>query len=222
MKAAVITFPGSNCDDDTVYTLGKAGFEVDNLWHKDSPELSTYQLVVLPGGFSYGDYLRCGAIASLSPIMEKVKAYAKSGGMVLGICNGFQTLCEAGLLPGAVARNAGLKFICKDVPLKVATVSTPWTSEMKAGEVLVWPIAHGEGRYVIAEAELETLKKNDQIVLQYAPNPNGSVMDIAGVCNVEKNVFGLMPHPERATDLRSQHGGKLWASIRKALEAKAS
>lgn len=221
MKAAVITFPGSNCDDDTVFTLQKAGFTVENIWHKDTPDLSPFQLVVLPGGFSYGDYLRCGAIASLAPVMEKVKAFAAQGGLVLGICNGFQTLCEAGLLPGAVVRNAELKFICKDVGLKVATNESPWTSQMKVGEVVTWPIAHGEGRYVIDPEGLETLKKSHQILLVYSENPNGSLESIAGVCNSTRNVFGLMPHPERASDLRSQHGMKLWSSIKDSLEKKA-
>lgn len=226
MKAAVITFPGSNCDDDAVYTLEKAGFSVDRLWHKDTPELNDYKLIVLPGGFSYGDYLRCGAIAGLSPIMQKVKSFANGGGFVLGICNGFQILCESGLLPGAVVRNASLKFVCKDVNLRVATPESPWTNEMKSGEVVVWPIAHGDGRYVIDEAGLQSLKANHQILLHYTDpkgtanaehNPNGSLENIAGICNEKRNVFGLMPHPERATDLRSQHGQKLWSSIKKAL-----
>lgn len=226
MKAAVITFPGSNCDDDAVYTLEKAGFSVERLWHKDTPDLSQFKLIVLPGGFSYGDYLRCGAIAALSPIMQKVKAFAGDGGFVLGICNGFQMLCEAGLLPGAVVRNASLKFVCKDVNLKVATPESPWTNEMKAGEVVVWPIAHGDGRYVVDEAQLKEMKSRNQVLLYYTDakgnasaehNPNGSLENIAGICNEKRNVFGLMPHPERSTDLRSQHGTKLWSSIKKAI-----
>jgi len=230
MKAAVITFPGSNCDDDAVFTLEKVGFRVDRLWHKDTPDLSNYQLIVLPGGFSYGDYLRCGAIASLAPIMEKVKAFAEQGGFVIGICNGFQILCESGLLPGAVARNSGLRFICRDVNLKVGNHDTPWTSEMKAGEVVVWPIAHGDGRFVISDDGLKALKEKSQVLFYYSDaggkvspesNPNGSLENIAGICNEKRNVFGLMPHPERASDLRSLHGMKLWNSLKKAIEQKA-
>jgi phosphoribosylformylglycinamidine synthase subunit PurQ / glutaminase len=218
MKAGVITFPGSNCDDDAVYVLEKlCEFQVTRLWHKDSTELSTYSLVVLPGGFSYGDYLRCGAMASLSPIMQEVKKFAENGGMVIGICNGFQILCEAGLLPGALARNQKLNFVCSDVALKVETTDSPWSSEYKKGETIVFPIAHGEGRYIVDEAEYQTMKTNGQIILTYTQNPNGSSHDIAGVCNAKKNVFGLMPHPERATDLRSQNGVKLWNSIKSSL-----
>lgn len=227
MKAAVITFPGSNCDDDLVYALTKAGFSVDRLWHKDAPALDGYQLIGLPGGFSYGDYLRCGAIAALSPIMQKVKEFANKGGYVFGLCNGFQMLCELGLLPGALARNEGLTFVCKDVFTKVESNESPWTREAKANEVLKLPIAHGDGRFTVDEATYEAMKKKGQILLTYTDergqsaagsNPNGSVHAIAGVCNEAKNVFGMMPHPERATDLRSLHGVKFWESIRKSLQ----
>lgn len=218
LRAAVITFPGSNCDDDCVYTLEKiCEFKVDTLWHKDTPDLSVYQLVLLPGGFSYGDYLRSGAMAALSPIMEKVKEFAAGGGYVLAICNGFQIACEAGLLPGALAKNDSLKFICRDVTLTVENTENPWLRECKKGDKLVWPIAHGDGRYVIEEEKIKSLEANGQILLRYVDNPNGSVGNIAGVCNEKKNVFGFMPHPERASDLRSQDGMKLWKSLLSSL-----
>jgi phosphoribosylformylglycinamidine synthase len=223
MKAAVITFPGSNCDDDCRYALARhCGFDVKMLWHKDSPDLGEFDLIALPGGFSYGDYLRCGAMASLSPIMAQVKEYAGRGGRVIGICNGFQILCESGLLPGALARNQSLRFVCQDVYCRVESSDNPWTRGLSTGEVIQLPIAHGDGRYVLPEAEKESLERNGQVVLRYssasgafnaADNPNGSMFDIAGVCNAAKNVFGLMPHPERATDLRSGDGMKLWRSI---------
>ena len=222
MKAAVITFPGSNCDDDVVYSLREyAKFEVTTLWHHDSPALGDYSLVVVPGGFSYGDYLRSGAMASLSPVMVKVKEYAGNGGKVLGICNGFQILCEAQLLPGALAKNESSKFQCKDVYLKVLDTNTPWTNQMKPNEVLQIPIAHGDGRYVYGQIAKE-FSDVDGILMTYCDakgnyspesNPNGSQLAIAGMSNKARNVFGLMPHPERATDLRSQHGKKLWDSI---------
>lgn len=222
MRAAVITFPGSNCDDDIIFTLREsAKFEVTNLWHLDRPALGGYNLVVVPGGFSYGDYLRSGAVAALSPIMESVKEYAAAGGMVLGICNGFQILCEAKLLPGALAKNEDSKFHCKDVYLRVENNETPWTSAMKKGEVIQLPIAHGDGRYVSGL----TLKEGSKLegpLLSYCDasgavsagsNPNGSEQAVAGISNRELNVFGLMPHPERATDLRSQDGKKIWQSL---------
>lgn len=223
MKAAVITFPGSNCDDDLVYTLEKTcGYNVDTLWHKDSPDLSGYQLVALPGGFSYGDYLRCGAMASLSPILGSVRTFASGGGLVIGICNGFQILCEAGLLPGALARNEKLQFICQDVTLQVQSNATPWTRDIPEKDKLLIPIAHGDGRYVIDEPQYQTLLKNGQIVLTYENNPNGSAYGIAGVCNETKNVFGLMPHPERCSDLRSLDGMKLWNSVSRFLKEKSA
>ncbi|MBI1859713.1 MAG: phosphoribosylformylglycinamidine synthase subunit PurQ, partial [Deltaproteobacteria bacterium] len=199
MKAGIVTFPGSNCDDDAYYALTHlAGFQGERHWHKSTPDFSDCDLVILPGGFSYGDYLRCGAMAAVSPIMESVKAFAGKGGLVLGICNGFQILCEAGLLPGALARNSGLTFSCQDVVLKVESNQGPWTNELTAGQTLTIPIAHGDGRYVIPEAEVERMRSRGEILLTYQNNPNGSVGDIAGVCNAQKNVFGLMPHPERA------------------------
>ncbi len=228
MKAAVITFPGSNCDDDLVHALTTSGeFSVTRLWHKDETDLSSFDLIGLPGGFSYGDYLRCGAIAALSPIMQKVKEFAHSGGYVIGLCNGFQMLCELGLLPGALARNESLLFVCKDTPMKVLATTTPWTNEYKETETITLPIAHGDGRYVISEDEYQAMLTRGQIVLQYTevdgkPSPNGSVHAIAGVCNLEKNVFGMMPHPERATDLRSKDGMKIWKSIAKAIKEKTA
>ncbi len=221
MNAAVITFPGSNCDEDVHYALKQNGFEVTALWHKDVPDLSPYKLVVLPGGFSYGDYLRTGAMAANSPIMQRVKDFAAKGGLVLGICNGFQILCESGLLPGVLVRNNTLKFICKDVPLKVEEVENPWMTQMKKGEALTYPIAHGDGRYIVEEATYTQMKQKGQIVLTYKSNPNGATHDIAGICNETKNVFGLMPHPERATDLRSKDGQKFWSSILSSLKAGA-
>lgn len=228
MKAAVITFPGSNCDDDCVYTLSKlAGFQVDTLWHKDSPDLTEYDLVVLPGGFSYGDYLRCGAMAGLSPIMDSVRAYASKGKLLLGICNGFQILCEAGLLPGALARNKSLTFICNDVFIRTEDTASPWTNAISKGEVLKIPIAHGDGRYVVTEEEHKQMAANGQVLFTYtdaagkaveSANPNGSVHSIAGVCNATKNVFGLMPHPERASDLRSKQGMKIFEGVLKHLK----
>lgn len=214
MKAGVITFPASNCDDDAIYALTHTGdVIVEKIWHKDSPDLRDYDLVVLPGGFSYGDYLRCGAVAAVSPVMVSVKSYAEQGGLLMGICNGFQILCEAGLLPGALVRNAGLRFICQDVTLRVEANNNPWLTGTSIGDNLVLPIAHGDGRYVLLDTEVTELKKNDQILLTYINNPNGSVSDIAGVCNASKNVFGLMPHPERACDLRSRHGKNFFDSL---------
>jgi phosphoribosylformylglycinamidine synthase len=218
MKAGVITFPGSNCDDDVVDSLKRiGGFEVEKLWHKDTPNLDSFSLIVLPGGFSYGDYLRCGAMAARSPIMEKVIDFAHRGGFVLGICNGFQILCESGLLPGALVRNLNLNFICKDISVSVNDSDSPWTKTIEPHSHLRLPIAHGEGRYIIDEAGYEELVNNGQILFTYSENPNGSTHDIAGICNKTKNVFGLMPHPERATDLRSQDGMKIWNSLKSYL-----
>ena len=221
MKSGVITFPGSNCDDDIRFVLEKVcESHVDRLWHKDSPSLADFDLIVLPGGFSYGDYLRCGAMASLSPIMAQVKRFAEAGGLVLGICNGFQILCESHLLPGALAVNSGLQFLCKDVGLETKSITSPWTRAFEAGDRVCFPIAHGDGRYVVSAEEHAEMQRNEQVLFTYVSNPNGSSFDIAGVCNREKNVFGLMPHPERSTDLRSKDGMKLWLSVLAALEAK--
>jgi len=200
MKAGVVVFPGSNCDHDAWYAInenlkGRAEF----IWH-DSPTLGDVDAVILPGGFSYGDYLRCGAIARFSPVMAAVKKFAAGGGLVLGVCNGFQILVEAGLLPGALLRNRDLRFICKDVTLRTATSNSPFTSGLNTGSTLRIPIAHGEGCYFADEATLDELEAEDRVAFRYADNPNGSKRDIAGILSRERNVLGMMPHPERACD----------------------
>ena len=210
MKFGVVTFPGSNCDEDMHFALGSVlGMEVVKLWHKN-PDLQGCDLIVLPGGFSYGDYLRSGAIARTSPIMGSVIEHANKGGLVLGVCNGFQILCESGLLPGALLHNEGQKFVCKNQYIKVETNDSAFTQGLK-GKALNIPIAHAEGRYFADEDTLLALDDNDQVLFTYCngdgkntpdSNPNGSVDHIAGVCNKERNVFGMMPHPERAVDER--------------------
>ena len=206
MKAGVVIFPGSNCDQDLIQALRKHNeIEVLELWHKDT-DLQGCTHVFIPGGFSYGDYLRSGAIAKLSPIMESVKKHAAAGGFVMGICNGFQVLTESGLLPGALLRNENMKFVCKNVYLSTSTQETAITRNLEKGQVLQIPIAHGEGRYYADDATMERLKANDQILFRYCSedgsfskeaNPNGSMDHIAGICNEGRNVFGMMPHPER-------------------------
>jgi phosphoribosylformylglycinamidine synthase subunit PurQ / glutaminase len=224
MRWGVITFPGS-CDDQDVIDSLKLDLDqkVKPLWHKD--ELAgNFDCLVLPGGFSYGDYLRCGAMARFSPIMRGVVKFAQSGGLVLGICNGFQILCESGLLPGALVRNAGLQFICQPVQLRVEETDSAFTGALKKGQLLKMPVKHGEGCYYADPQALERLQKNRQILLRYADvkgkttasaNPNGSVDNIAGVCNERRNVFGLMPHPEDACNklLGSEDGAKIFTSI---------
>jgi phosphoribosylformylglycinamidine synthase len=224
MKFGIITFPGSNCDYDTyqaiVETLGE---EAVLLWHKDH-DLQGSDVVVLPGGFSYGDYLRPGAIARFSPIMREVVQHAERGGPVIGICNGFQIACEAGLLPGALLRNASLKFVCAPIHLRVESTDTLFTSRYEPGQRIVLPIAHGDGRYSADEETLDRLEGEGQVVFRYAPspleaeeayNPNGSMRDIAGIVNGAGNVLGMMPHPERAMDalLGSADGLPLFESI---------
>lgn len=200
MEAVIIQFPGSNCDNDANLALAQSiGVPTRIVWHKES-SLGNAAVVVIPGGFSYGDYLRCGAIARFSPVMKAVKEYADNGGAVLGICNGFQILCEAGLLPGALIRNNCLEFRCNVQTLKVED-STEEFSRARLGETLRLPIAHGEGNYRIDEAGLAALEANKQILFRYADNPNGSMGDIAGIRNQAGNVFGMMPHPERAVEL---------------------
>jgi phosphoribosylformylglycinamidine synthase I len=209
MKFGVVVFPGSNCDHDAFYALGEVLHQpAEFLWHQ-SEQVTGFDAIVLPGGFSYGDYLRTGAIARFSPVMRAVEKFARAGGLVLGICNGFQILCEAGLLPGALTRNAGLRFICRQVHIRVETADTPFTAAAKPGQVLQIPIAHAEGNYFCEEATLAELERNRQIVFRYttpegreeaAANPNGSLANIAGICNRERNVMGLMPHPERAVE----------------------
>jgi phosphoribosylformylglycinamidine synthase len=200
MKFGVIVFPGSNCDHDAFYAVGtNLGQPVEFIWH-DSSTLGAVDAVILPGGFAYGDYLRCGAIAKFSPVMKAVRQFANDGGLVLGVCNGFQILVEAGLLPGALIRNRGLKFICREVRLRVETTDSPFTSAARKGQILRMPIAHGEGCYFADERTLDELEAEDRIAFRYDGNPNGSLRDIAGILSRERNVMGMMPHPERATE----------------------
>jgi phosphoribosylformylglycinamidine synthase subunit PurQ / glutaminase len=201
LRIGIVTFPGSLDDHDAATAVTACGGDPVVLWHADDA-LPDVDAVVLPGGFSYGDYLRTGAIAHRAPIMGAIVAFARDGGPVLGICNGFQVLCESRLLPGALLRNEGLRFVCRDVPLVVETSETPWTSSYTAGQRIVIPTKHGEGRYVADEATLDRLEAEGRVVVRYAAghNPNGSVRDIAGVTNEERNVVGLMPHPEHAID----------------------
>lgn len=224
MKAAVVVFPGSNCDDDCFQVLRDvAKTDVQFFWHKER-NLPKTDLVVLPGGFSYGDYLRTGAIARFSPAMEAVAKHAESGRPVIGICNGFQILLEAGLLPGAMLRNRSLSFICTHVFLKTETVDSPFTKRYRKGEILNLPIAHGEGNYFCDPDTLKELQDGDRIAFRYCSgkgetgdefNPNGSVDHIAGILNEKRNVLGMMPHPERASEaiLASEDGKKIWESL---------
>jgi phosphoribosylformylglycinamidine synthase I len=204
MKVGVVVFPGSNCDHDAWYAInrnlrGDLQASAEFIWH-DSTDLSKVDAVLLPGGFSYGDYLRCGAIARFSPVMNAVKKFAAAGGLVIGLCNGFQILVEAGLLPGALLRNQDLKFICREVTLRTETTDSPFTSKLYKGQLLHLPIAHGEGRYFADEYTLDALEAEDRIAFRYVDNPNGSIRNIAGILSRERNVLGMMPHPERASD----------------------
>lgn len=224
MKFGVVVFPGSNCDHDAYHVISKViGQPVDFIWHRDT-HLSGYDAVILPGGFSYGDYLRPGAIARFSPIMKAVKAFAAEGGLVLGICNGFQILCESGLLPGALMRNRTLKFICKFVHIRVEATDTPFTRMYQPGQVLKIPIAHADGNYYCDPETLDELRRENRIIFRYCDvdgnlsdeaNPNGSLDHIAGICNRQRNVLGLMPHPERASEeiLGSSDGRLLFHSM---------
>lgn len=201
MKTAVIVFPGANCDRDAARAFQRvSGAPSHMVWHKDTVLPQGVDVVVLPGGFSYGDYLRSGAIAAKSPIMGAVRAHAERGGYVLGICNGFQTLTEARLLPGALARNAGLRYVCKYVPLAVANANTPFTRAYRETREASIPVAHGDGRYVADAETLNRLESQGRVVFRYLDNPNGSANDIAGIVNERGNVLGMMPHPERASD----------------------
>ena len=200
MKAAVVTFPGSNCDRDLAVAFELAGFEVTRVWHKDTDLPSGTDVVGVPGGFSFGDYLRCGAIAAQSPVAKAIKVHADRGGFVLGVCNGFQVLTEMRLLPGALMRNAGLKFLCKTVTLKVATTHSPFTSAYTRGQAIDIPIAHHDGNYTIDAEGLKALQAEDRIAFTYASNPNGAMADIAGILSANRRVLGLMPHPERVVD----------------------
>lgn len=232
MKFGIIVFPGSNCDHDAYHVISKqVGQPVDFIWHRDT-DLNSFDALIIPGGFSYGDYLRAGALARFSPVMDSVKKFAATGGFVLGICNGFQILCEAGLLPGALIRNRDLNFICEHLSVRVETSDTPFTNEMTPGSVLLIPIAHAEGNYVCDDATLAELQREDRIVFRYceqsgavteAANPNGSRDNIAGICNRSRNVLGLMPHPERACEdlLGSSDGRDIFRSLAATLAAVA-
>ncbi len=224
MRFGVVVFPGSNCEMDCHYVIDRVLREdVDYVWHQQT-DVSAYDCLVLPGGFSYGDYLRCGAIARFSPIMEAVAEFAHGGGLVIGICNGFQILLEAGLLPGAMLRNTSMSFICRFVSVRVENADSPWTNAARAGQVLRIPIAHGEGNYTADRDTHARLVEEGRVILRYCDesgergggsNPNGSLDDIAGVCNEGFNVFGLMPHPERASEdfLGSTDGLLIWESV---------
>jgi phosphoribosylformylglycinamidine synthase I len=224
MRFGVVIFPGSNCEVDCYHVIDRVlGMDVEYIWHQDT-DVSSYDCLVLPGGFSYGDYLRCGAIARFSPVMEAIKEYAQGGGLVIGICNGFQILLEAGLLPGAMLQNTSLHFICRFVDLKVENAATPWTNRGEQGQVLSIPINHYEGNYVADKATHRKLVEEGRVVLRYCDqkgevtakaNPNGALDNIAGICNEGFNVFGLMPHPERAAEniLGSTDGLVIWESV---------
>lgn len=221
MKAAVVVFPGSNCDRDLAVALRGAGMDVEMVWHKDSTLPDGIDLVGVPGGFSYGDYLRCGAIAAHSPICRSVAAHADRGGYVLGICNGFQVLTETGLLPGALLRNAGLKYICRTVGLKVETTASEYTAGYRAGAVIDIPIAHHDGNYFADADTIARLRDEDRVAFTYTDNPNGAQADIAGILSKNRRVLGMMPHPERAADRGhgSADGAALFRALAGALSA---
>jgi phosphoribosylformylglycinamidine synthase I len=222
MRVAVVRFPGSNCEPEACRAVERAGGEAFYLWHRDT-DLRNANAILLPGGFSYGDYLRSGAIARFSPVMDGIRRHAAEGGPVLGICNGFQILCEAGLLPGGLVRNAGLKYLSRPVDVCIERTDTPFTSTYRSGEQIRIPIGHGDGRYVASDALLDELESRRQVVLRYAgsptgdsaSNPNGSLRAIAAVCNPEGNVVGMMPHPERLADpaLGSDAGHRFFVSL---------
>ncbi|MGL4237619.1 phosphoribosylformylglycinamidine synthase subunit PurQ [Tabrizicola sp.] len=219
MKAAVVTFPGSNCDRDLAVAFEGAGFQVARVWHKDSALPEGVDVVGVPGGFSFGDYLRCGAIAAQSPISAAIRAHAERGGYVLGICNGFQVLTEMGLLPGVLMRNATLKFVCRTVTLKVTTVASDFTSAYAPGQSIRIPIAHHDGNYTIDAEGLKRLQAEDRIAFTYVDNPNGSMADIAGVLSENRRVLGMMPHPERAAEaaLGGEDGRGMFASLMRGM-----
>jgi phosphoribosylformylglycinamidine synthase subunit PurQ / glutaminase len=230
MNFAVLQFPASNCDQDAIHAVRVLGHSARYVWHKDNA-LGVADAVIVPGGFSYGDYLRCGAIARFSPVMQAVKQFAENGGLVLGICNGFQVLTEAGLLPGALVRNRDLEFHCEHIYLKTLAADTPFTNGIPAGKLLRIPIAHGEGCYFADDETLAVLKAGNRILWQYcdasgeptdASNPNGSLLNIAGICNESRNVAGLMPHPERASEpiLGSADGRLIFESMIAALQSR--
>ena len=230
MKFGVIVFPGSNCDHDAYHVVSKhVGQPVQFIWHKET-NLDAYDAVIVPGGFSFGDYLRCGALAKFSPVVRSLQQFAKSGRFIFGICNGFQILCEAGLLPGALLRNRDLHFICDHINLRVETADSPFTRELKSGAVLSIPIAHAEGNYVCDNETFAALESENQIIFRYcdasgaindASNPNGARSNIAGICNRERNILGMMPHPERACEdlLGSTDGREIFRSLTNTIAA---
>lgn len=229
MKFGVVVFPGSNCDHDCYHTAKHVmGQDTSFIWHKDHTDLSAFDCIIVPGGFSYGDYLRPGAIATHSPIMQDIVTFANKGKLVIGICNGFQVLAEAGLLPGVLMRNRTLRFICRDVTLKVENNDTPFTSSYKKDQVITIPIAHHDGNYFADEDTLKSIEDNNQVIFRYTDNrgeasvevnPNGSLNNIAGICSKERNVLGMMPHPERCAEkeLGNEDGKALFESIVKYL-----
>jgi phosphoribosylformylglycinamidine synthase I len=231
MKFGVVVFPGSNCDHDAYHVLSKhVGQPVDFVWHQQT-DLSGFDALILPGGFSYGDYLRAGALAQFSPVMRSIKEFAASGKYVFGICNGFQILCESGLLPGALIRNRSLHFVCRHVNLKLENPNTPFTSEVDPNKILTIPIAHAEGNYTCDDETYHQLEENGQIVFRYcdehgeitdAANPNGARSNIAGICNLDRNVLGMMPHPERACEelLGSNDGRDIFRSLAQAIRSR--
>lgn len=233
MKFGVIVFPGSNCDHDAYHVISKhVGQPVDFIWHRDT-DLSSYDAVVIPGGFSYGDYLRAGALARFSPVMQSVAQFSARGRFVFGICNGFQILCEAGMLPGALIRNKDLHFVCEHINVRVESTDTPFTNQLKPGQVLKIPIAHAEGNFVCDDPTLQELQNEDRIIFRYCDvngrissesNPNGSRDNIAGICNASRNVIGLMPHPERACEdlLGSSDGRGIFSSLAAKLAEKGN
>jgi phosphoribosylformylglycinamidine synthase subunit PurQ / glutaminase len=214
LRMGITVFPGSNCDRDALYAIERAGAEPVELWHADA-DLKGVDAVVVPGGFSYGDYLRPGAIARFAKVMGPLEEFAKSGGPVIGVCNGFQVLTEAHLLPGALLRNTSMRFVCRRVPVRVENTETPWTSLFERGDELTLPVAHNEGNYFADEKTIAELEDERRVVLRYLVNPNGSLNDIAGICSAERNVVGLMPHPERVSDvaLGSDEGLKVFESV---------
>ncbi|MCE8536112.1 phosphoribosylformylglycinamidine synthase subunit PurQ [Ruegeria pomeroyi] len=215
MRAAVVVFPGSNCDRDLAVAFEQAGFDVSMVWHKDASLPKGIDIVGIPGGFSYGDYLRCGAIAAQSPICKAVVEHTERGGYALGVCNGFQVLTETGILPGALLRNAGLKYICKTVELKVETSNSVFTEGYNVGDVIGIPIAHHDGNYYADDETLAALRAEDRIAFTYTDNPNGARDDIAGILSANRRVLGMMPHPERAAD--AGHGGTDGVALFRAL-----
>jgi len=228
MHVGVVVLPGSNCDHDALHVVNDVlGAAAEVLWHKET-DLKGVDCVIIPGGFAYGDYLRAGALAKFAPIMEPIKRHAASGGLVMGICNGFQVLTEAGLLPGALMRNEHLRFVSRDILLRVEEMDTPFTGELSSGNVLRMPIAHGEGNYFADEATLDELERNGQVIFRYCDsegritresNPNGSARNIAGICNRERNILGMMPHPERCSEplLGNTDGLGIFRSIAAAM-----